>query len=311
MQERLYHIERLRTLAALGIVWFHTGDLPYRNVGYAGLPIFILIFFMLIGMKGYEPTRLFIRKKIKRLIIPWLIWSVVYFGFQMAKSLIKKQATLEPYMLITGSAIHLWYLPYAFTLAVLVNIMQQRISPDKKKYFNLILMVLTILLSILIPIVNRYHAFQPPLAQWMYGLTACPAGWLVGILLGTKINNKYNISLFCGLIALICLVMRISGFGYLGTSYMVGFVVFGLAFCLPAWKEDILTRLAPLTFGVYLIHPLVGSAMSFLFTCLDNLPVIKVVLIIVLSFILTGMMGRIKNSGMFGMEKRGFVKTGC
>ncbi|MFH1718755.1 MAG: hypothetical protein ABIF19_15475, partial [Planctomycetota bacterium] len=41
---RIANVERLRILAIFGIIWFHTEGAFGRSVGYAGLPVFIMIF---------------------------------------------------------------------------------------------------------------------------------------------------------------------------------------------------------------------------------------------------------------------------
>ena len=286
MFKRLYNIDRLRTLAALGIIWFHSEGLPYRSVGYAGLPLFLLIFFMLIGMKGYEPTSFFCIKKFRRLIVPWLFWSVVYLCYQGAKYYAKHENPIAPYMYITGPSIHLWYLPYAWTLAVLVNIPQKYIKTQNEKYAIWAAAIMTLVLAGCISLAGKYYEAKPPLAQWLYGLTACSAGWLIGrVYEKHKDNHQTIVLIFCIVLAGLCLVMKLCGFGYLGVSYIVGFVVFGLAIYLPFQKRGFLARLAPYTFGIYLVHPLWGGMISFILPVLDDLPLLKFVLIVLMTVI--------------------------
>jgi surface polysaccharide O-acyltransferase-like enzyme len=300
--EKLYNIERLRTLAIIGIVWFHTDGLPCRGVGYAGLPVFILIFFMLIGMKGYEANRVFIKKKFDRLILPWLFWSVVYLGYQVGKYLIKKQVSLEPYMLITGPATHLWYLSWAFTLAVVANAMQKRITARNEKCIIWMTILASVGLSVGIPLLANNLDIKPPLAQWFYGLAACPAGWLIGKQLsnGKDEKSKVKIFRFCLIISLICLLMTVLGFGYLGLSYIVGFIIYGLAVCLPNWNaKDILSRWAPLTFGIYLIHPLAGGITEFVTPVIASNAYAKAVVVVFLSALATWAIAQVKPLARF------------
>ncbi|OHB66936.1 MAG: hypothetical protein A2Y77_18340 [Planctomycetes bacterium RBG_13_62_9] len=76
---RIASIDRLRILAAIGIVWFHTKGAPGRQIAYAGLPIFLLIWFSLVASRDPLPcVRDFLRRAWDRLLAPWLFWSVVY-----------------------------------------------------------------------------------------------------------------------------------------------------------------------------------------------------------------------------------------
>ena len=38
------NVEGLRILAGFGIVWFHTENALGKSIGYAGLPVFLIIF---------------------------------------------------------------------------------------------------------------------------------------------------------------------------------------------------------------------------------------------------------------------------
>lgn len=86
--ERIGHIDTLRIIAAVGIVWFHTEGAPYRQIGYAGLPIFLLIFFSLITRRSYAETAThFLRRRYERLLKPWLFWSAVYGACRLPRPL--------------------------------------------------------------------------------------------------------------------------------------------------------------------------------------------------------------------------------
>jgi len=77
--ERIANIDRLRIVAAVGIVWFHTMGAPYRRIGYTGLPIFLLVFFSLILRSTHaDSTAQFLKRRWDRLMVPWLFWSIVY-----------------------------------------------------------------------------------------------------------------------------------------------------------------------------------------------------------------------------------------
>lgn len=111
--ERNGLIDYGRFLAALGLVWFFS-QAPGNRIAYLSVP-FLLILLTL-------PTTGSIASKARRLLLPYLIWSLVFALVQIALAL-KARAPLfgwwEDYMVLTGTWSHLWILPFAFIASVL------------------------------------------------------------------------------------------------------------------------------------------------------------------------------------------------
>ena len=141
-QWRIANIERLRILAAFGIVWFHTEDALWRSVGYAGLPIFLMVFCSLIALKQKpDDISYFTMKRAGRLLKPWLFWSIVYLCFKIFKRALYGEDVFgffTGHMFISGTSIHLWYLPYAFLVALFINFwnndLKEHENKDKRQY---------------------------------------------------------------------------------------------------------------------------------------------------------------------------------
>ncbi|MGL4237807.1 acyltransferase family protein [Tabrizicola sp.] len=102
-----------RFAAALAIVWFHM-DVPGTRIAYAALPFFLV----LLSMPSTAP----LAARAQRLLLPFLIWSAVYAVVHIAFA-VKNQAPIfgwwEWHMLLTGTWVHLWFLPFAFLAALL------------------------------------------------------------------------------------------------------------------------------------------------------------------------------------------------
>ena len=102
-----------RFLAALGIVWFHS-QAPGGRIAYIALPFFLVLLSM--------PSNSSVAIRARRLLKPFLIWSLVFATVHIAFA-IKTQSPLfgwwEWHMLLTGTWIHLWFLPFAFLAAIL------------------------------------------------------------------------------------------------------------------------------------------------------------------------------------------------
>lgn len=103
-----------RFLAALGIVWFHT-QAPGNRVAYMALPFFLVLLSM--------PSSASLPTRAKRLLIPFVTWSLVFAMLQTALAVKNQSPPFDWWtwnMVLTGTWIHLWFLPFAF-LAALVS----------------------------------------------------------------------------------------------------------------------------------------------------------------------------------------------
>ncbi|NHB76476.1 acyltransferase family protein [Rhodobacter calidifons] len=102
-----------RFVAALGIVWFHT-QAPGSRVAYIALPFFLVLLSM--------PSRSSLGTLARRLLVPFLIWSVIFGMLSTALALKNQNPPFDWWrwhMLLSGTWIHLWFLPFAFIAATL------------------------------------------------------------------------------------------------------------------------------------------------------------------------------------------------
>ncbi|MFN4204651.1 MAG: acyltransferase family protein [Tabrizicola sp.] len=102
-----------RFLAALGIVWFHT-QAPGYNAAYIALPFFVVLLSI--------PSDSGIGTHARRLLVPFLTWSLVFAMLSTALSLKNHNPPFDWWrwhMLLSGTWVHLWVLPFAFLAATL------------------------------------------------------------------------------------------------------------------------------------------------------------------------------------------------
>lgn len=102
-----------RFVAALGIVWFNS-QAPGNRIAYIALPFFLVLLSM--------PSSVTLAVRARRLLLPFVTWSLVFGMLNTALALKSNSAPFgwwQWHMVLTGTWIHLWFLPFAFLAAVL------------------------------------------------------------------------------------------------------------------------------------------------------------------------------------------------
>ena len=268
--DRIAGIDRLRIVAAIGIVWFHTTEAPYRQIGYAGLPMFLLIFYSLIARHDAGITaRYFLKRRWNRLLKPWLFWSAVYGLCGLAKAAITMDGqglrgmfTFRTFF--TGTSIHLWYLPYAFISGLLVFEVNRRTRMISHATVAVLAAIIGMLTLAACATAMAGPALPVPLPQWEFGLAAIPLGLAIGRCLAIP-----SLALQKALLAAICvalleegLILQSLDLGAMSSPYGIAIVSVCLAYSWETRSDALSTAIAPLTCGIYLVHPMVIYALS-------------------------------------------------
>ncbi len=271
-QGRIANVERVRILSASAVVCFHAfSESPLaRNVGTVGILIFLLSFCAFVANRA-EPRDLsdVAKRKARRLLMPWLFWSVVYGGLVVAKVIsrgVPISEAFRPTMLLVGTRTHLWFLPFAFVGALLVALAHHR-AGGVPKLFHIVAAILIGALcvcgcSILLA------RFQPPtpLRQWILGAPAIVLGLAVGrITLLPKTRDRRNLYVLAVLstsAAYIVVVLLCRGpWSDYAAKFVIRYCISVAVLCSALyWRGSlgpISRKLASLSYGVYLVHPLV------------------------------------------------------
>lgn len=112
-------VDYCRFIAALGIVWFHT-DAPGERLAYIAVPFFVLLLSL--------PSRASLADRARRLLVPFVVWSGIYAALRMSSALHSGEDLFgwwQPSMVLTGTSIHLWFLPFAFLVAVVAPVLRK------------------------------------------------------------------------------------------------------------------------------------------------------------------------------------------
>jgi len=272
-QPRIANIERLRILSAFGVASFHTHEWFPRSIGVAGFIILLLSYCAFVVNKP-EPYGIakVARRKAERLIKPWLFWSVIYGMLGLAKMVHENLSFSEvfsPTMLLTGTRIHLWFLPFAFVAALFLAWIHRKIVGIRDSYTIITAISIGALCVFGCSIIQSHLRPPTPLTQWILGLPAIPLGFAIGrikILQKTEDRKKYFMFVILSALAACagCIVFdRLSHGIWLNYSskfavrYFVSLIIFCAALHWRGKLDPISASLASLSYGIYLVHPLV------------------------------------------------------
>lgn len=242
-------IELLRVVAAFAIVWFHA-QVAGHDLAYGGLVTFLILSTFLADKSRARPGMFIVR--VRRLLVPWAVWMVVYGAINLRHG--------RPFVplghgllagILSGAAIHLWYLPFVFFCLVVSDALRRRTSASVRSAVCGVA-ALVLLAGIDVWRGRSIAAGEP----WMQYAQALPA-ILIGSFLGAREALRKELFFLIAGLVVVAELLALHDPG-IGLPYVVGtFLLFGVAL-LPGnrLRLDWLGALAPLTFGIYLIHPI-------------------------------------------------------
>jgi fucose 4-O-acetylase-like acetyltransferase len=174
---RAIEVDALRGLATLGVVWVHVAEYQGRGpsvscVGRFGTAFYTAaaVFVALHGIQRRQrlPGWATVGRRAHRLLFPFLVWSLIYGVFHLQYGLRMR----APWSEITrywgpasGTAPHLWFLPFAFLVALLTLAVGRRLLKMPGRWLVVGVLVLV------------------PTAYWVtygYALPSLNRDWLVG-----------------------------------------------------------------------------------------------------------------------------------
>jgi hypothetical protein len=242
-------VELLRIFSAFGIVWFHSGLQNGKDIAYSGLIVF-LIFSSYFAVKSTSKHT--IENRALRLLIPCVLWSILFVTFDLLRGgyIYPNNYSLLSKILATPS-LHLWYLPFVFFCLITIDRAKAILSPVFLASLAAVFVSILLLLSPL----WRQWTYLPPLGQYIHALPAIFVGLLFS--LSPQIGRTKYILLSLLFVSLAYVyVLNMSG---VGLTYTIGIV----AAAILLKKESILPsnqaifEISKLSFGIYLLHPLV------------------------------------------------------
>lgn len=249
----------LRVLAAILIVWFHTPGTPGRQLVGPGLMVFLCLSFMQAGQRqAFWPT---LRRRTRRLMLPWAAWWLIYAAarFRIARGVpteLTDPASI--WTLLIWPSAHLWYLPFVYFNGMLVQAARHAMTPLNTRLKVAMSLMVGMLLLLLLPLAHNL----PQLAgQWWVAMPTIGIGVAYGyaLRLGRR-QRQFGFAAVTVVVWLTCLPILAIGRADVAFTYAVGALLMLLC-VVRVPRHRMVTRLASLTLGVYLVHPLAMFAL--------------------------------------------------
>jgi len=284
---RLLGIDAARTIAAAGTVWVHSIRDPnvahLNHIGRFAVPFFAFIaaWFMVAGLRK-DPRKPFtdhVSNRFDRIYAPFLFWSVVYFlarelkGWLFPEQLAQGAPVVQPLMAFSGTAPHLWFLPFLFLWLVVSYLPMQWAVRNRWRQITLggALIAFGYAMTQVRPdeVGLTFEGFWDPrfalVASWerspafLWGLAA---GLLIEVSPG-RVNLGRRGTVFGLALTIFCLGAMVITSTY--SSLLQCLAGFGWVIVALGWwprrLAEPLVKLATYSYGVYLCHLLFAEAL--------------------------------------------------
>ncbi len=299
-EENYKNIDAIRTVSALAVVLLHvsagfvvteiTNPLSinwiaanfYDSLTRFCVPFFIMIsgFFLLDPAKDID-IKSFYRKRFMKVIIPLLVWSVIYIGFEVFLNNVLKhrsftlpgflKGTLDKF--IYGKTYyHLWYMYMLAGLYLFTPFLRMIIKQSTAKEL-IVFTVLTLSIAAIHSTWNFIHSLNinpgPSKSLFLYWFIDNIGYFFFGYLIKeVKVNKKLLLISAIGSLLLINILTLVLSFYYgkkglwvysFTSPFVMLYSISLFPILLNLFKSkhfNFLSIISPLSFGIYLIHPI-------------------------------------------------------
>ncbi|MBD2445782.1 acyltransferase [Nostoc sp. FACHB-152] len=304
-KQRLLGIDLCRGIAAYAVVQVHSGDetwgsvepsaFLFRSLFYFAVPFFLAGSFLFSTRKASDSTSWsFWKSKIERILIPYLIWSILYLIIRSAFfTLTHESARIQslfqdPLSLVFfgGASYQLYFLPLLFTgtfLILLAHYLEKRkigikgliILAVSSIFIGQILAIygnnfklgpnvaFVSLVELIAPDANQNNLIRLILVQISW-LIWCLPYVILSMILNRWLNKADRLNLFNAFTSIIFLglfliidVFRnyIPSFSSILLAYL--FLLTGISISKYLKDNKFIENVGACSFGIYLIHPIV------------------------------------------------------
>lgn len=240
-------VELLRIAACVAVVAFHL-YLPGRALTLGGLHAFVVLTLAFSARSARRQSlRTFARGRALALGVPWLFWCALY-ALDGLRSHAQPLPAAFPWVLLTGTRVHLWFLPFALLSALLVAPLARRFSFRSEMF---------LLTSMLVAAAASDAEIEQPFAQWLSVLPSAALGLAIS---DVGFGDRGRVASLGALWCVSCGVAVALGFQSTFLPPLVGGALAIAAWALPEKATPRTVYWSRLSLGVYLSHPLFASA---------------------------------------------------
>lgn len=308
---RLNGIDLCRGLAAFAVILVHSGDetwgLPisdgairFRHLFYFAVPFFLAVSFY-FGTRKVPLTidRRFWQKKFKRIVLPYLLWSLFYVItktviYSLTNKIDNVQELLaDPIALIFlgAASYHLYFIPLlmaGFLLLYLTNYLskQNLITLAGFTIFSLIIYQLLIFsqndfnidsftaFPELLQLVSPGNIFYQPsrvVLVYLSWIVRCLPYFAIALLINKMLKRNIGRWLYSRSIVLVLLVVCVLANAF-GEQYLplalseiiiaYSLLLLGISISKYLPESKVIANLGACSFGIYLLHPFIKSAVD-------------------------------------------------
>ncbi len=337
--ETILWIDLIRVVAIFLVVMIHVsgqltnawGKIPeaqwiiadsYGGMARVAVPLFFMISGYLLLPRS-ESLSFFYAKRMTRILIPFVVWSLIYLGWYCGNHPNTCTPSLAWDLLLRqGTYYHLWFLYSLLSIYLILPVLRLMIRPDIDKRILWYLIVLWLIFQPILTTAHKFWDFSIKLSAPLATGFVCffVFGYLLGEITLSRIRIVLSaiVWLTCTLITIIGTYLftrasgQFDGFFYDFVSLNV-ILASGAAFLLLRWISEkkpftfpnvhTLTRiLATSAFGIYLIHVLVIEILrdgipflhidSFIGNAIWSVPLVNTI-VFLLSFLIVRIMQKI------------------
>lgn len=251
-------VDLARFLGALGIVWFHESA-SFTWIGYAALPMFMafVLYFSLFSA-GRRTGRQDAFLWGKRLLVPWLAWCVIYGLAKVVDAMVKDaplSSEFDTWMLLTGSKIHLWFLPFAFVAGLLIRQAVMSLHYSDRTFWALNIGFVAIQLASFWLLTS--FVMERPLDQWLFVVPAC----YLGVMLCAADGKQLRLLAVCVAAAIAFAIASSLGWHHGVAQMVIATIMCTAVLTIQIQASATTDFLSSIALGVYLIHPLIHAVL--------------------------------------------------
>jgi len=214
-----------------------------------------------------------VKRRGRRLLKPWLFWSLLYGSFRVAQGaytgdLPSCRALLTWEAVLTGTHVHLWYLPYAFGSGLVVYALHRWTARLNTAAVVFTATGMGLLVLVVHATLVSSHRLASPVRQWEFGLAAIPLGFAIGrsLMAPSYWRQRFFLAVVSLATQVTAVILLAYGHSASVVPYSLATTLVCLAYCWRSSSMGVVTLAAPLMFGVYLIHPLINFGLRQLYT---------------------------------------------